>query len=68
MSRNLRTEGFMKGLKIINSCYKSEHFKVAHNYISNFRKLFGDETFGGEYTRLLLVQLRDRKKLNENFE
>lgn len=68
MSKNLRTEGFMKGIKIINSCYKPEHFEVACEYINNFRKLFGDETFGGEYTRLLLEQLRDRKKLNEKFE
>lgn len=66
MNRNLRTEGFMKGLRIINSCCKSEHFEVADNYIVNYRKLFGHETFGGEYARVLLMQLRDRKKLYKN--
>ncbi len=66
MKRNLRTEGFMKGIRVINSCVKTEHFNAAANYIKNYVSLCGDETFGGEYARLLTSQLRDRKQYVEN--
>ena len=62
MTRNLRTEGFMKGIRIINSCVEIEHFNAAANYIKNYATMFGDETFGSEYARLLTSQLRDRKE------
>lgn len=68
MNRNLRTEGFMKGIKIIDSCYKQDHFKTAEKYINNFRTLFGKETFGGEYTRLLILHLRERITLSKHHE
>lgn len=66
MLRNLRSEGFMKGIRIINSCTSREHFISANNYISNYAKLFGNETFGGEYALMLSSHLRDRKKLFKN--
>lgn len=63
MLRNLRTEGFMKGIRVINSCTSKEHLIAANNYISNYAKLFGKETFGGEYVLMLSSHLGDRKKL-----
>ena len=66
MLRNLRTEGFMKGIRVINSCISEEHFISANRYISNYAKLFGKETFGGEYVLMLSSHLRERKKLYKN--
>lgn len=66
MLRNLRSEGFMKGIRIINSCTSKEHFISASSYISNYAKLFGKEAFGGEYALMLSSHLRDRKKLFKN--
>lgn len=70
-----RAGAFNKGLRIINSCVKVEHFDVATRYTELFLTKFCTEDINKvdlncahtrEYYEVLLHKIRERKNLLSN--